>query len=591
MSLRAHCPKCGDVVNADDAAHGTVVKCPQCGQRLLLRAPAPQHPRTPASAPREVPYEPAVWRNPAVWIGFAAIGTLAIIFVTVMILEHQPYRQPQVATQPDGATARPADEARQAFRPAAVPPGQPAASPPPSVVVAKPSDQEIAQDMKNGWAAIEAKRWTAAGAILARLKALTPDDPEVWRAFGELQLGLDNCGDAVQAFQTAIRLNPNEAKAYGGLGKAYLKMGREDDARAAIKKAIELVMKPGSLTDFLLRGWAYQEAGRYAEAAEAYMAASRLDPNSVEAHLGLASAYDSVERYAEAVESYKVVLRLKPDHASALYRLGLASVRMGQFAEAIAALRSATRLQPNHVGSHFLLGVAYAGTKQWNEATAEWEIAVHLKPELSEAHKRLGAVYSQAGRHAEAVASYTIAIRLKPDDAQAHVGLILAYEAMENHTDATTTYEALQRLNPALAAELKPLFTPHAIAAERPSFRGDGKGDYVFQELGNVNVVPRFNLDRGLSMGNWTYKAFRVSDKNTGTAQLALMLQIELQPVGLTLPPLTVEVQAVSRTNRIVGSGTLFAKRIAVMEKLPYWGLVIVASFSDIDTLVFRCGP
>ena len=239
----------------------------------------------------------------------------------------------------------------------------------------------------------------------------------------------------------------------------------------------------------------------------------------------------------------------------------------------------------------FRRGWAYQEAGRYAEAVEVFTAATRLYPNSAEAHLGLALAYDSMGRYAEAVASYKDAIRLKPDDAQAHAGLILAYEGMGNHTEAKSTYEALQRLDPALAAELKPLFTPQVGTSERPSLKDEGREDHIFQELANVSVVPRFDLDRDLTMGQWTYKALCVIDKNTGTVRLALMLQIELQPVGIVLPPLFVEVQAVSRTNRIVGSGTLFAKRIAVMQKLPYWGCVFVDSFSDIDTLSIRSRP
>ena len=135
-----------------------------------------------------------------------------------------------------------------------------------------------------------------------------------------------------------------------------------------------------------------------------------------------------------------------------------------------------------------------------------------------------------------------------------------------------------------------PTLEGNAPLGDHPPQRGLDTEGYVFTELATVRISPRFELEQDLNMGQWSYKAYGVLDKNTGQVSQALQLQVELQPVGLSLPPLFVEVQARSSGNRLVGSGTLFAKRFGIIEKLPYEGILLVDSFGEIDVITIRGG-
>jgi len=135
-----------------------------------------------------------------------------------------------------------------------------------------------------------------------------------------------------------------------------------------------------------------------------------------------------------------------------------------------------------------------------------------------------------------------------------------------------------------------PALEGNAPLGDRPPGPGLDTEGYVFTELATVRISPRFELDQGLAMGQWSYKAYRVLDKSTGQVSQALQLQVELQPGGVSLPPLFVEAHARTSGNRLVGSGTLFAKRVGIMEKLPYEGILFVDSFGEVDVITIKRG-
>ncbi len=171
------------------------------------------------------------------------------------------------------------------------------------------------------------------------------------------------------------------------------------------------------------------------------------------------------------------------------------------------------------------------------------------------------------------------------------------------------TVARLGRENDALEAELKSLrrrvdaktqngrrnaskggATNDASAPRRDAQkRSSGRDKYTFTPLPGVRVSPRFELGSGLSMGNWSCRAWKVTNKETGKQHVALELHVEVQPEGVSLPPLSLKAQAKSKANQLVGQGMLLAMRVDVMEKLPYQGLIVLESL-DVDVIALSKG-
>jgi tetratricopeptide (TPR) repeat protein len=107
--------------------------------------------------------------------------------------------------------------------------------------------------------------------------------------------------------------------------------------------------------------------------------------NLVLAHMKLGdAAAESPDRVREAIGHYEMVLRLDPDHFRAHYNLGtLLMDRPDRQSEAIAHLESAVKLQPDNVEARVNLGVVLSDVPaRAHEAIAHLEFAIEKRPEL-----------------------------------------------------------------------------------------------------------------------------------------------------------------------------------------------------------------
>jgi tetratricopeptide (TPR) repeat protein len=240
--------------------------------------------------------------------------------------------------------------------------------------------------------------------------------PENFRAHNCLGVVLFKAGrieEAIQSYDTALRLRPAYPEAHNNLGYALTEAGR---IPAAIKELeIALRMEPDYAIAHNNLGNALLKSGRVADAIAHYQAALRLEPDFAQAHYDLGNARLATGRTAAAIESYEAALRLEPDNADTHYNLGNALFTANRIPEAIAHYQTALRLKPDSVEAHSNLGSALLQLERTSEAIAEFAAALRLKPDYAEGHNNLGAALYHAGRIPEAIREFETALRLKPD--------------------------------------------------------------------------------------------------------------------------------------------------------------------------------
>lgn len=111
-------------------------------------------------------------------------------------------------------------------------------------------------------------------------------DPAVQKFLeGEGLLAQGSYQRAADAFNTSTQLDPENADAWQGLGRAYSGLNEYADAIRAFRRASEL--KPGDVHILLDLGAAYAAAKRTSDAITTYEQVLNLDPNSTEAKQAL----------------------------------------------------------------------------------------------------------------------------------------------------------------------------------------------------------------------------------------------------------------------------------------------------------------
>ena len=147
----------------------------------------------------------------------------------------------------------------------------------------------------------------------------------------------DEDTQAVEAFQQALKLNPELAEAHFRLALAYDALGQEQEAEAAYKKAVDAYKK--------------------------YLSTNGNDEDA-EAHYNLGQTYAGLHLYTEAVREYREATRLKPEDAAIYYDLGLALMRLAQYDEASKAFAKSLELDPENYRAEDELAEAREGVQR-----------------------------------------------------------------------------------------------------------------------------------------------------------------------------------------------------------------------------------
>ena len=200
-------------------------------------------------------------------------------------------------------------------------------------------------------------RFREANEFFRRAASVTPQDPAINTAWGELFLEKYNMQDAVRSFQAALNADPKWVPAHVGLARALVSENPSDSAEMA-RHAIDLD-ESSEAAHLLLAELALDER-RYDDASLMTEQALSINANSFEARsLRAAIAYieDRIDEFEAEVTG---VLALNPSYGE-IYRVtGAQAASHYRFDEAVVLVRKALDLSPGsplaqaELGMHLL---------------------------------------------------------------------------------------------------------------------------------------------------------------------------------------------------------------------------------------------
>ena len=182
---------------------------------------------------------------------------------------------------------------------------------------------------------------------------LDPNYARAWSTLGRAYLGLESYGSmsknealtaARDAASRSLELAPNSSEAMAVLGKAELRDGNHKIAGQLLAKAIE----NGPNDAFALHTYAEYLSfdARPAETIAAYKRALRLDPLLENAHIGMVDEYIQIDDLDAARDTLAKLRGINPRSANAAAFEAFAERMHGNYAAAIEKLKLAYEFDP-----------------------------------------------------------------------------------------------------------------------------------------------------------------------------------------------------------------------------------------------------
>jgi len=169
-------------------------------------------------------------------------------------------------------------------------------------------------------------------------------DPDDWRwpmSLGVAEFRQGNIDEAIRQWQLGAQKAPENAMAYYDLSIAHRQLGRIEEARQEMGKAIDLdptAQKYAALGSLLLL------QGKYDEAAEMEKKAIDLNPKSYDAYGDLGTAYLwSEKHHDDAIRAYRKAIELEQaERAERPHDSGLLAILADNYADVGDAGKSGT---------------------------------------------------------------------------------------------------------------------------------------------------------------------------------------------------------------------------------------------------------
>ncbi|PYJ03278.1 MAG: hypothetical protein DME25_12640, partial [Verrucomicrobia bacterium] len=187
----------------------------------------------------------------------------------------------------------------------------------------------------------------------------------------------------------------------------------------AMTEYVAFWIRPGQPYTHSVRGVGFADDGRFAEAAEEFSRALKLDANYLRARVGLSEALDRLGRHHEARQQAALALAQHPDAAEAQIQSGVIQGEDGQYEQAVGRLRQGLDSAPDHPTAWHTLGVCLSRLSRHAEAIAACEEGLRVNVFNVELHELLAVSLGMEGKPREAAEQYQQVLALKPDMVEA----------------------------------------------------------------------------------------------------------------------------------------------------------------------------
>ena len=288
----------------------------------------------------------------------------------------------------------------------------------------EPGTKSGADPYSQGVLLLTQQKWKQAA---AEFQQAIRSDPKNSQAYGGLGVALTRLGnqkDAEAAFNEAIRLDANNVQAHYYLGLIAAESQHLEDATRELKAAVEL--KPDFEQARLALALALEESGQIKEAIGEYQTVLKRNPKSAEAHNGLGNAYVQNNEIATGIEEYRRAVELKPDYFRAYNNLGSTLASVGKFDAGYAAIRKALALRPASFEAHLNMGLIMRAKGDPKGAMVQFERVLALHPPDAVAYRteyERAQTYRQMGDLEKAVQCLEASLRLAPQMGEAYYSL------------------------------------------------------------------------------------------------------------------------------------------------------------------------
>lgn len=338
---------------------------------------------------------------------------------------------------------------------------------------------------------------------------------------------------AIESYDKAIELNPEEGVFYLGRSEAYANLGNKDVVNKRYNKGIENCQRAlddcfrvpidiknientepfafiFEMNAYNCLAFAYGEAGKQLEETFYYRMAvisgmflERYP--SLHGYSKLGRAYMGLNQFKKAFNTLNKALQIDPEFAPAAIELAIAytaytkykvgerlsldtPVRVppiiraerllddGKYNEVIDACDEAIELDPEDAIAYSHRGMSYRVLKNYQQAFRDLNRSIELAPKIESSYYIRGNIYFSIGNYEQAIKDYDQCIKLNPkvsDKAIIYYQRGRSYTMLENYQKGIMDLNKAIELNPALAKAYRSRSVVYSVLGDHQRSKRD----------------------------------------------------------------------------------------------------------------------
>ncbi len=230
---------------------------------------------------------------------------------------------------------------------------------------------------------------------------------------------------ALSKFEEATTADPNFALAFSRLAETYSRLGFDDKADIASRRALALADNLSAADRYRIQASHARIAGDTAKATEAYENLTKVNPGDFDAQFALANLYLDASRFDDARKRLKLVLDSDPKNLDALVAMGKLEIMAGNSQAALDVLNrglsEAIQFDNAEARASILhsMGVAWEDLNKPQDALKNLQEALAIRRQIndqlgiSKSLNEIGSVQDSLGNSAAALASYKEALTVR----------------------------------------------------------------------------------------------------------------------------------------------------------------------------------
>ena len=262
---------------------------------------------------------------------------------------------------------------------------------------------------------------------------IAPKYVEAIVLLAQLRLRAGDPQSAIAPLESALRLKPDVMQVRTLLADAYQTVGRSEDAASLVRE--QITKTPQDSQSYLILGVILRKQKKNDEARKAFEKALDLNPENVVAIDQLADLDLEARAFSAVHQRADALLQKEPKSAPAYFIHGRSYVIEKNFEAAEPALRKAIELDSNLGAAYNLLVAIYVEANKIPEALKQLETVLAKNPQYPPALLTSGIIYQRMGDFAKARDNYEKVLALDPNFVPALNNLAYIYSEKLNNLD------------------------------------------------------------------------------------------------------------------------------------------------------------